>query len=105
MVTSCRTANNVKYGFYYSLTNNFYMNVAEKVAKGDSGWLPGMAKGVTQDEFERIAWEQLTELWTQFGSFSEVWLDGGYPLDMLDEMKPKLPLWQPDAVAWNGTQW
>ena len=53
----------------------------------------GMAKGVTQDEFERIAWAQLSELWTEFGSFSEVWLDGGYPLDMLAEMKPKLPLW------------
>eukprot|EP01043_Picozoa_sp_COSAG02_P007807 COSAG02_NODE_240_length_27672_cov_67.291445_14_plen_54_part_00 len=36
-------ASGVKIGFYYSLTNNFYMNVAGKVAKGSDGWLPGMA--------------------------------------------------------------
>ncbi len=33
----------VKIGFYYSLTNNFFMNVVGKVAKGSEGWLPGMA--------------------------------------------------------------
>ena len=36
-------ANGVKHGFYYSLTNNYYMNVRGKVANGDSGWLPGKA--------------------------------------------------------------
>ena len=29
------------------------MNVRGKIANGDSGWLPGMAKGVNQSEFER----------------------------------------------------
>ena len=56
-------------GFYYSLTNNFYLNVAGKVAKGANGWLPGMAANVTQSEFERIAMSQLTELWTNYGNF------------------------------------
>lgn len=36
-------ANGVDIGFYYSLTNNFYLNVAGKVAKGSDGWLPNMA--------------------------------------------------------------
>ena len=35
-------------GFYYSLTNNYYLNVKGIVAKGAAGWLPGMAKNVTQ---------------------------------------------------------
>merc|ERR1712096_511023 len=78
------------------------MNVRGKVARGDSGWLPGMAKGVNQSEFERIAFSQLTELWTSYGSFSEIWLDGGYPISMLAEMKKHLPTWQPNATAWNG---
>lgn len=107
------------------------MNVLGKVARGSTGWLPGMAQGVNQSEFERIAFAQLTELWTEFGHFSEVWLgtfhdsmsslhlsvktdvhpalllstsheDGGYPLSMLAEMKDKLPVWQPNATAWNG---
>eukprot|EP00036_Acanthoecidae_sp_10tr_P006180 CAMPEP_0182943884 /NCGR_PEP_ID=MMETSP0105_2-20130417/53104_1 /TAXON_ID=81532 ORGANISM="Acanthoeca-like sp., Strain 10tr" /NCGR_SAMPLE_ID=MMETSP0105_2 /ASSEMBLY_ACC=CAM_ASM_000205 /LENGTH=436 /DNA_ID=CAMNT_0025083771 /DNA_START=45 /DNA_END=1352 /DNA_ORIENTATION=+ len=99
--TAMRAAG-IRYGFYYSLTNNYYMNVLGKVARGSDGWLPGMAKGVNQSEFERIAFAQLTELWTEFGEFSEVWLDGGYPLSMLTEMKAKLPIWQPNATAWNG---
>ena len=48
-------ASGVKIGFYYSLTNNFYMNVAGKVAKGSDGWLPGMAvSGIF------IRWSSLT---------------------------------------------
>jgi alpha-L-fucosidase len=89
-------------GFYYSLTNNYFMNVRGKVANGARGWLPGMAENVTQEEFERIAFAQLSELWQNYGDYSEVWLDGGYPLSMLVEMRQHLPGWQPKAVAWNG---
>ena len=57
MVCACRydlignfakamAAGGVNIGFYYSLTNNFFMNVAGKVAKGSDGWLPGMAVSV-----------------------------------------------------------
>ena len=38
----------ISIGFYYSLTNNYFLNVAAKIAKGQEGWLPGMAKAVTQ---------------------------------------------------------
>ena len=37
-----------------------------------------MAKNVTPAQFERIAMEQLTELWTLYGNYSEIRLDGGY---------------------------
>ena len=40
-------AGGVNIGFYYSLTNNFFLNVAGKVAKGADGWLPGMAVSET----------------------------------------------------------
>ena len=60
-------ANNMAIGFYYSLTNNYFMNVGGKVARGESGWLPGMAEGVNQTEFERIAYAQLSELWQNYG--------------------------------------
>ena len=63
-------ARDISIGFYYSLTNNYFLNVAGKVAKNADGWLPGMARNVTQAEFERIAMEQLTELWTSYGNFS-----------------------------------
>jgi hypothetical protein len=55
------SAGGVAIGFYYSLTNNFFLNVAGKVAKGSDGWLPGMAKNVTQADFERIAMDQVSD--------------------------------------------
>eukprot|EP01043_Picozoa_sp_COSAG02_P007806 COSAG02_NODE_240_length_27672_cov_67.291445_13_plen_83_part_00 len=59
-------------------------------------------KNVTQADFERIAMDQLTELWTRYGNFSEIWLDGGYPLTMLPKMKSLIRTAQPRAVAFNG---
>lgn len=56
---SVMRAAGVDIGFYYSLTNNFYMNVLGKVARGPAGWLPGMAKGINQSDFERIAFSQV----------------------------------------------
>lgn len=56
---STMRAAGVEIGFYYSLTNNFYLNVLGKVARGHSGWLPGMATGINQSDFERIAFSQV----------------------------------------------
>ena len=48
-----------------------------------------MAKNVTPAQFERIAMEQLTELWTLYGNYSEIWLDGGYPISMLPQVRER----------------
>jgi alpha-L-fucosidase len=56
----------IGYGFYYSLTNNFYLNVAHHQAQPRSTALPNQAP-VTQPEFEALALAQVKELWTQFG--------------------------------------
>jgi hypothetical protein len=63
-------------GFYYSLTNNFYLNVRGHKANGPRGCLPGQAC-VTQAQFEALALAQVEELWTKFGDLTEIWLDGG----------------------------
>merc|ERR1719265_729420 len=55
----------IGHGFYYSLTNNFYLNVhSHAVQKGPL--LPGQEK-VTQEQFETIALSQVSELWSQYG--------------------------------------
>ena len=50
------------HGFYYSLTNNMYLNVQGHYVK-DGPLLPGQ-QNVTQAQFEAIALAQVTELWT-----------------------------------------
>ena len=62
---------NITHGFYYSLTNNFYLNVASHVAHHAPKPLPGQ-QNVNQTEFEAIALAQVAELWTNYGQLGEV---------------------------------
>lgn len=66
----------IGHGFYYSLTNNFFLNVKSHNVQPPSTLLPGQAN-VTQAQFEDLALAQVEELWTQFGDLTEIWLDGG----------------------------
>lgn len=66
----------IGHGFYYSLTNNFYLNVAGHTARPKSTALPGQAP-VSQEEFEALALAQVSELWRNYGDLTEIWLDGG----------------------------
>ena len=59
-------------GFYYSLTNNFFLNEAGFVVQPPSTLLPRMAN-VTQAQFEDIVVASITELWTNYGSLDEIW--------------------------------
>ena len=77
--TASMAKHGIGHGFYYSLTNNFYLNVGNHVARGKEGCLPGMVC-ITQAEFEDIAVQQVAELWTKYGNLTEIWFDGGYVL-------------------------
>ena len=67
------TSRGLGHGFYYSLTNNFYLNVFDHSVR-NSTLLPGQVR-VTQAEFEAIALASLRELWTDFGPLWEIWFD------------------------------
>jgi alpha-L-fucosidase len=63
--------------------------------------LPGQAN-VTQDEYEDMAIDLVTELWTQFGNLTEIWLDGGCG-SMCDRVAALIPTTlAKDAIAFNG---
>ena len=93
--------NNLKHGFYYSLTNNFYLNVGDHNAHAHSNLAPGQ-QNVTQSQFEAIALAQVTELWKNYGDLGEIWFDGGYTTDMKAQLQKLLAVHQPNAVGFNG---
>ena len=95
------TKNGIGHGFYYSLTNNFYLNVHSHYAQNGTV-LPGQEK-VTQAQFERIAFEQVSELWNNYGNLTEIWFDGGYSTDMKKEIQQLLLSRQPTAAAFGGS--
>ena len=91
---------NITHGFYYSFTNNFYMNVQSHVAGHSKTILKGQ-KNVSQAEFERIALAQVAELWTNYGQLGEIWFDGGYGGDVGPAIR-KLIQTQKLAVGFGG---
>ena len=68
-------------GFYYSLTNNFYLNVKNHVAHASKDVLRGQYN-VSQSQYESIALGHLEELWSQYPNLTEIWFDGGYTSDI-----------------------
>jgi len=97
-VDSCH-AKGIKTGFYYSVMYNSFLNVNNGLVQ--NGTLqPGQVR-VTQELYNRIVLEQLTELWTRYGSLTEIWFDGGYTDDLKDSLQ-ELLLLQPHATAFNG---
>jgi alpha-L-fucosidase len=94
------SAAGIGHGFYYSLTNNFFLNARSHVVQPPSTLLPGQAN-VTQAQFEDLALAQITELWTEFGGLAEIWLDGGCGA-MCDRVGALVRQLQPTAVVFNG---
>lgn len=90
----------IGHGFYYSLTNNFYLNVHSHYVQNTT-LLPGQEK-VTQAEFEAIAMAQVNELWSNYGNLTEIWFDGGYTTDLKTKITQLLATEQPNAVGFNG---
>jgi alpha-L-fucosidase len=89
------------YGYYYSLTNNYFLNELGHNVQPPSTLLPGQAN-VTQAQYEEIALAQMRELWTQFGNLTEVWMDGGCG-DMCDKAAALLAETPAiNAVVFNG---
>ena len=87
----------VKLGLYYSLTANTYLNYP---ALKDPA--PGQAS-ITQEQYNDIVTQHLTELWTNYGELAEIWFDGGFGVPGLKE--PLLELYnrtQPNAAVFNG---
>ena len=64
------SARGIGHGFYYSLTNNRYLNVySHQVQPGPLQ--PGQVN-VTQQQFEDIAFASVSELWTNYGALTEI---------------------------------
>ena len=93
--------NGLGHGFYYSLTNNFYLNVLHNVVQSNSTILPNQ-EDVSQEEFEAIALHQIEEIWSNYGDLTEIWFDGGYTTSMKDSVTSLLAKYQPNALAFGG---
>ena len=58
----------VKLGIYYSVVSNEYLNVEQGRVRNETTLAPGQ-EGVTQEEYNDIVVQQLTELWSNYGDY------------------------------------
>ena len=87
----------VKLGLYYSVTGNSYLNYPS--LKNPA---PGQVS-ITQEQYNDIVVQQLTELWTNYGELTEIWFDGGFNVPGLKEKLLALyQKTQPNAAVFNG---
>jgi alpha-L-fucosidase len=94
------SARGIGHGFYYSLTNNFKLNVRTHAVQ-PGPLLPGQL-AVTQQEFEDFAFASVSELWSSYGNLTEIWFDGGYTSDMKARLTVLLNATQPTATCFGG---
>lgn len=101
----------VRPGLYASTTANGYLWVDN----------PGRVQPggpVTQEEYNKIVVQQLTELWSNYGPLFEIWFDGGVlskeqggadVLSLVQKLQPQAiafqgPMGHPNLIRWVGNE-
>ncbi|CAL5869268.1 uncharacterized protein PFLUO_LOCUS3496 [Penicillium psychrofluorescens] len=93
---------NVGHGFYYSVVVNNYLNVQNSEVRPNT-WAQGQVN-ITNGTYDQIVFDQLTELWTNYGKLTEIWFDGGYSATQQNKIQGLLEEKQPQAVIFNGCE-
>ena len=97
-VASCQKAN-IQTGFYYSVVSNNWMNIDNGIVQNDS--TTGQVN-VTQQTYEQVVYDHVSELWSQYGQLGEIWFDGGILSAWRDTLAQLLTKYQSHAAIFNG---
>lgn len=109
-VASCKKYN-IKPGIYASTTANGYLYV-------DNPGVVQEGSPVTQEAYNKMVTQQLTELWSNYGELFEIWFDGGVlskeqggadVLSLVQKLQPNAiafqgPYGHPNLVRWVGNE-
>ena len=112
-IDSCKK-HNILPGIYYSLNQNYYLNVGHGKI-WSSSLIPGQ-DNVTQELYGKIVLAQMREIWSKYGHLAELWFDGGCSVpgindqiaDLADELQPHAVYFggcaRQNNLRWVGTE-
>ncbi|KAK7731783.1 hypothetical protein SLS53_008604 [Cytospora paraplurivora] len=90
----------VGHGFYYSTVVNNFLNVQNSLV--NATWSPGEIR-ITNKTYDEIVIAQLTELWTNYGTLTELWFDGGYSASQMEKSGlPNEEIWSTGVTNDGG---
>ncbi|KAI1270009.1 alpha-L-fucosidase [Xylariaceae sp. FL1019] len=89
----------IGHGFYYSTIVNNFLNVQKNVV--NATWGPGEVR-VSNETYDEIVFEHLTDLWTSYGELTELWFDGGWSDSQTQQIQEMLLRYQPHANIFNS---
>ncbi|CAF1487349.1 unnamed protein product, partial [Adineta steineri] len=98
-IASCEKKH-IRTGFYYTVVSNNWFNVQSGYIQNTT-LQPGQVN-ITQETYQNIVLQQLTEIWTKYGTLEEIWFDGGYTTEMEAPITALLAELQSQAIAFNG---
>jgi hypothetical protein len=96
----------VGYGFYYSIMKSFYLchSFSGKNSCGTT-LLPGQ-HNFSDAQYADIVKQQVTELWTEYGNLTEIWVDSGLgaSADLMVKLQPQAVGTPANPTMWCGTE-
>jgi hypothetical protein len=104
-VASAKAAG-VGYGFYYSIMKSFYLcHSFSGTNSCMKNVLPGQ-HNYTNTQYTDVVKTQVTELWTNYGNLTEIWVDSGLGGlgELMDELQPQAVGTPRSPTDWCGTE-
>ena len=96
----------VGYGFYYSIMKSFYLcHSFSGTNSCTKQVLPGQ-HNFTDEQYKDIVKTHVTELWTEYGNLTEIWVDsslGGFG-DLMVQLQPQAVGTPQNPTGWCGTE-
>jgi alpha-L-fucosidase len=94
-IASCRRYG-IRPGLYYNTNLNTYLGAGPA----------GTSRSGKREAYNKTVIDQLRELWTEYGSLSEIWFDGGVIADscggIAEEVRQMIREYQPGAMLFQG---
>lgn len=96
----------VGYGFYYSIMKSFYLCHSFSGGNSCMNEILKNQYNLTAEQYTDIAKQHVTELWTEYGDLTEIWVDsglGGFG-DLMVKLQPQAVGTPHNPTGWCGTE-